>query len=74
MGENVDYDEEGRKLQKKLAAELISKLGGGGGMFDPLNAIYVDSETKGKVFVGNQTVASSLEMLRKFVRTSHPFH
>ena len=49
-----------------MFAKLGLNPGESGGRFNNLDAIYRHPETKGTIFVGNQSAAQSLELLKKY--------
>eukprot|EP00322_Chrysochromulina_rotalis_P016433 CAMPEP_0115852820 /NCGR_PEP_ID=MMETSP0287-20121206/13190_1 /TAXON_ID=412157 /ORGANISM="Chrysochromulina rotalis, Strain UIO044" /LENGTH=210 /DNA_ID=CAMNT_0003306887 /DNA_START=61 /DNA_END=693 /DNA_ORIENTATION=+ len=58
MQGRTDYSEEGRKLIARLKeAGAIGRPGG----YNPMDLIYADPTTGGKIFVGNQTAARAAD-------------
>ena len=52
----VDYSEEGRKLIAQLTANAA-----GGSPYNPMDLIWTDPKTGGKIFVGNQSAARNAD-------------
>ena len=59
--ELVDFDAEGRNLLSRLNLELQQR---GRGDWNALDSIFRNSETGGTIYVGNQSAAQNLSVLR----------
>ena len=57
----IDYDEEGRNLLSKLNLDASARSGG---MWNPLDPIWRHPEGGGTIYIGNQSAAENLSLLK----------
>lgn len=58
---NLDFDDEARALWEKLNLDPSSRKAG---MWNPLDSIWRHPEGGGTIYVGNQTAAENISLLR----------
>lgn len=65
----IDYDQAARDLFSKFGLDDVGRAGGsaGGmrGLYNPLDQIWGDRQTGGKIFVGNQQAAQNAALLKQ---------